>query len=736
MCHKILFSIFRKLNYVTQVSEGYKVQEMKSVIQLNKYLATNALINQTDHRLTGPEIEVVALGKKFLFRYPPPANDDKAVANEKRDKHHVASSIVQYKDQLNTTLRSCESTLGNKGHLKPSAFTSRAQQSQSNPAKRMRWEKEPPVLEQFASYTNIALQRASSGAGKAVAYTHPALLRASKFLKEQKEFKISEADKGGVQVLWKCSDYEKEALRQLSDEDNYQLLALETNTRLISQAIYPTIVQLTMKRVCKERNAHIRYLEENGHISRRESMAMQVVEENQRMPYIYLKPKINKPFHPTTGTFQARAVVSTVCGPLHALDSYLAAITSPILRVLPGMLKNSDDLIEQIASVSADAREEGKRTLCPAGHSNEHFRFASADVVALYPSIGVEEGLLAASDVYDYFHPWLVKLFQREQRLPPPSPEKFKELMRFMFDNSYIAYENQRFFKQKKGTPMGGCISTFFANAFMYVRTRESLKNPPSGLIINLRFLDDFFFAYCSHPSHGANLIDDYLAKVSNDNVKCVQVACTEEGAADADALTATLKTLRVAGEKGIACNILDVTIMFDPVTSTFQSKPFMKKIAVPSYIYQTSNQPKKELDNIPLAAFDRLKRISSSPELYKEASYRVSSGLRMRGYARLVCFMAQKRVNEKQRLSHFSTTAETLVQRRAPEMNYNTINLNAKYVDGVDWKAAQDCLNKVHDFVANHYAYSENKSALLSRRRSRVVFSRQNQKLAGANKH
>ena len=152
------------------MSKGYKALEMKSKIQINKFLATKSIINQTDYVLSDHKIEVLALGTKFVFRFPPSDNDDKAAEREP---------------------------------------TERCSQEKSSAA----------------------------GASKAAAYTHPEIVKALKSLTEQKEFKITKSHEVGVVVLWKRPDYEKEALRQLSDKDNYQLVALETNSRLIHQAM-------------------------------------------------------------------------------------------------------------------------------------------------------------------------------------------------------------------------------------------------------------------------------------------------------------------------------------------------------------------------------------------------------------------------------------------------------------------------------------------------------------------
>ena len=213
-----------------------------------------------------------------------------------------------------------------------------------------------------------------------------------------------------------------------------------------------------IKNLCLESNEHVQYLFSHNHITRRESLAMQVTHEKQKIPPVYLKPKINKPFYPSTGTFQARAVVSTFRGPLYALDKYMSKITSPIMAMLRGLLKNSDQLIEEIANSSSAARKIEHGVLCPDDHSSEHICFAAAQVVEMYPSIDIEEGLTAASKVYGCCYLMLCDQFRQQQLLPPVHPKIFKEVLKFLLTNSFISYQNKRFYRQIKGIPMGGCV--------------------------------------------------------------------------------------------------------------------------------------------------------------------------------------------------------------------------------------------------------------------------------------
>ena len=103
-----------------------------------------------------------------------------------------------------------------------------------------------------------------------------------------------------------------------------------------------------MKKLYMERNKQVNNLRKNSFISKEESKSMKIIDDNQKMPYVFFQPKIGKPFHPETGTFQARAIVETASSPLSALENYLFTVTNPIMDKLPGVVQNSTQLMKRI----------------------------------------------------------------------------------------------------------------------------------------------------------------------------------------------------------------------------------------------------------------------------------------------------------------------------------------------------------------------------------------------------
>ena len=152
----------------------------------------------------------------------------------------------------------------------------------------------------------------------------------------------SSASAGGIIVLWDRDAYEREAARHLSNVDTYKLIADESSEVLPCQII-PAIVQSQMTCLIEARNDHIRQLIASGFISRDTLAELIPAQQNDSkiFPYIHFRPKTDVPAHPTTGTFQARAVVETSVGPLNRLEDFLAQLSAPIMEVMPGILNES-----------------------------------------------------------------------------------------------------------------------------------------------------------------------------------------------------------------------------------------------------------------------------------------------------------------------------------------------------------------------------------------------------------
>lgn len=274
---------------------------------------------------------------------------------------------------------------------------------------------------------------------------------------------IVPADKGGRIVFWSKADYHKEAYRQLNDGTVYDRL---TNEEAIRR--HEVLHQEKLRLITRLRSA--------GNITKSE--AARLCLQDCRFPAIYFLPKIHKAKRPDTGTFSGRPIIAATKNCLRSLDAWLAKVCSPLLKVIPGSLQDTPDLIRNLENM--------------APHSLPLFAsLFSADVEALYPSIPWEEGISAATRFYaTHFHV-LLRTAADNGLLPPPKPLIFREMLSLILKNNIFHFRDESWFQQRSGTAMGCSLSVYVANTFMYYRTKHLIDNPPANLLYLWRYIDD-----------------------------------------------------------------------------------------------------------------------------------------------------------------------------------------------------------------------------------------------------
>ena len=311
-------------------------------------------------------------------------------------------------------------------------------------------------------------------------------LRAWMALRSDTSICISKADKGGRLVIWKTDNYDKEALRQLEDISTYRPLSHLDATSFLTAVI-------------QERNDLANELARGGYITRAE--LERVTTSSCTFPAIYFLPKIHKEKRPDTGTFSARPIISSVTGPLKPLDRYLAHLTAPLLPTIPGSLQDSTRLINDL---------EALNSLPP-----DTVLF-SADVESLYPSIPWIEGIKAATRYYASRLHILLQHSKTNGHLPPPNPRLFKRILSAIIQKNVFHFKNRQWFHQICGTAMGCSISVFFANTFMYYRTKTLLDSPPRQLHYLGRYIDDIIGVWSGPAASIQELFNDTV----DDNIR------------------------------------------------------------------------------------------------------------------------------------------------------------------------------------------------------------------------
>lgn len=389
-------------------------------------------------------------------------------------------------------------------------------------------------------------------------------------LKSMKEIHILPADKGRNTVLWKTTEYDIEAMRQLNDGTTYERLDEETyNTRLEDLA-----------RICDNEAEH---LKKNNHITSREERAIKMTKP--KGSNIYFLPKPHKGLNPRTKTFYGRPVVATHSAKLHLIDKYITAITTPLLQRIPGSLKDTGHLLKELPKYIKD----------------RDTRIATADVIGLYPNIPWQEGTEAATRFYEDNYEWLETYAVDGQLKPPPTPETFRRLLELVLQNSYITFKNRNFYKQTQGTAMGTCVSVYFANTYMYAITRRIIENPPPGVTAFLRYIDDILIIY---ETETGGDIETIFQSITNNNIKY------------------TIE------KPALKQPFLDLSIEIDQTTGRIETETYWKETSSGSFLHPRSNHPAHTIRSIPKSQFLRLSRNSSTEERYRRGALRLKGEL------------------------------------------------------------------------------------------------------------
>lgn len=385
------------------------------------------------------------------------------------------------------------------------------------------------------------------------------------------DFFVVPADKGGKLVLWPRADYHAEAFRQLGDTSVYRRLSTADFEKSYSNCV-------------DHRNSLLQSLYDQNNITRTELRA--ALKVKHAPPSFYLLPKAHKPDRPFVG----RGILAVTSGVFKTLDEYITSVIAPLLPLIPGSLQDTPDLIrkmEQLQDLPSDAI------------------LFSADVVALYPSIPIEEGILAAVDFYTEHFDILATSCLNYGLLPPPSSSLFAKILGTILQNNFFTYRGKAFFQQISGIAMGSSISVFVANTFMFHRSRALVLSKNPKLLYLGRYIDDFVGVALAQPAEIVSL----FSSITDEHINLTYV-------------------FTKPGEELAA---LDVLIKLSEGRPVFRL--YRKPTDGHQYLHWTSAHPRHLLKSIPGCQTTRYLRNCSHPEAFTKAMTELLSRFRQRGY-------------------------------------------------------------------------------------------------------
>lgn len=630
-----------ELQYISSLPRGYTPFLYRPKRILLKFLKEKHILNKSNYTPSPTEVEVLALDYGFIPNQNPAHS---AVQNsitsylEKMDR----LNYFNHEDQATNNRRGYVSHLFNRPWIAPKTD----------------W-KSLPIINAALENLETALELQNEAD-----FPSP-LQNAWKSLSENQQIYVMKADKGGATVLWDRKEYCREAHRQLSNHDTYELID-QNNVDVV----------LSDLQVLKVKMAN--YLCHHNHITRRE-MSL-ITDAQSKIPAIYFLPKIHKTINAESGTFPGRPIVATFECHLHWLDKYLTEITNELHSEIPHSLIDTMDLLHKLQHFD---------TPLP-----NNFRLLSADVTNLYPSIRWTPGIAASTEIYSNLYPRLTSQAILRNRLMPPPPPLFAAILQAILENSYMHFLEKEIYHQKRGTAMGMCISVFFAKCYMSKLIQPVMNNPPLHLRMLKVFIDDCIIASTGKDSE----ILDLITSISNEDIQYTYQP------------------------PQATTNMLDLTVFI--CDGKICTKPFCKPTSKPFYLHAKSMHPRTMIQSIPGSQLLRLRRNSTNTKDFIPPARTLLKTLATRGYDKKMLSSAYEKVLLTPQLDLLNRgDSVNSTSARFRESIKLIIPFNTNFHCGNIRKA----LTRVHEAISNHFLNLNNGAEdrnPLNKISSEIVFS------------
>jgi hypothetical protein len=658
--------------WIIDLPKSYKSHLYRPQRILRKFLREKHILNGSDYQPSGEEIEIMALDSAFVCdRTDAGATLDDCVSDYVRKVN--TALFFGWRDTNSRTQTGSKSTHGRGliSHL----LTKSKNKSVSGwnpPRPKPDWATDTECARlindlKYALTKNKKRLRHSGANGRLPSVLWSAVTS----LRMNPSFYICQADKGGVTVLWSRVAYEKEALRQLCDPENYkEMVSLEPNVGK-NHSVLRHLQDLKKMRV--EWMHFMKLITD-----KERNMMLECPDTSERIPHIFFSTKIHKKIRHDTQSWEGRPIVATFNGPLHWIDKYLSELTKSLQPKIPCSLMGTVDFLNKLDNYEP----------VPDG-----MKLFSADARSLFTCIPWEDGASAAVEIYHHHLPELVLVAKGNQMPKPPTPTVFRILLMTILENSYVQFQDGRVFHQIRGTAMGACISVFLARCYMYKACAAPLLlNPPAHLRMLHIFVDDLFFGTMANGNEEIDALIDRITVTSH--LSFERSTLSEE------------------------CNFLDVTVKVSH--GRLITKSFTKPNCNPCLLHYGSVHPEAVLKGLVRGEFVRLRRNCTQIVDFMEFATRLKRKLKTRGYPAKLIEHAYELALRRPR-SQCLTQDRQFKKAKFANKFSTPIRLIAPYGKGRDWNKARIILRRLDARFTKLYG-RKNRNKF----RSTLVFTQQ----------
>ena len=376
-----------------------------------------------------------------------------------------------------------------------------------------------------------------------------------KQLKSDRNIVIKEADKGSAVVVRDRGDYISEANRQLEDRQVYEEIEVD-----------PTLD------LGKTINSRLNELREEDPGLEEVTDYLQV--KDSRLGRLYLLPTIHKGLSSVKG----RPVISN-CGTItEHISEYLDHHLNPLVSQSRSYVKDTNHFLSRLSKL---------------GKIPEEALLCTVDVVGLYPSIPHGEGLEAIREA----------LGRRGN--PGVATDTLVGLASLVLENNYFEF-NDRFYRQKLGTPIGAKFAPAYANLFMTRLEERLLDASADKPLVWMRFIDDVSFVW----THGEEKLKSFITHLNSSH-----------------------ETIKFTSEQSRgSISFLDVQVSVGE-GGVLSTDLFCKPTDTHQYLHKKSCHPWHTKKAIPYGQALRFRRICSEDRQFQERVGELAGWLKDRGY-------------------------------------------------------------------------------------------------------